>query len=60
MIGSKVADAAPSGDLLAEQSGTMKAQTTFNQHDSKAENMYQAAKSEHRPISLLPAAAQQQ
>jgi hypothetical protein len=60
MIGSKVADAAPSGDLLVEKSVTMKAQTAFSQHDSKAKNAYQASKSEHQPIGLLPLAAQQQ
>lgn len=60
MIGGKVVDAAPSGDLLAEKSVAIKAQTAFSQHDSKAKNVYQASKSEHRPIGLLPSAAQQQ
>ena len=60
MIGSKVAGAAPSGDLLEEKNVTVKAQTAFGQHDSKAKNVYQASKREHQPIGLLPSAAQQQ
>ena len=60
MIGSKVTDAAPPGDLLAKKSVTITAQTAFGQHDSKAKDIYQASKSEHRPIGLLPSAAQQQ
>jgi len=60
MIGSKVAGAAPTGDLLEEKNVTIKAQTAFGQHDSKAKNVYQASKREHQPIGLLPSAAQQQ
>ena len=60
MIGSKAAGSAPSGDLLVEKSVTVKAQTPFIQRDFKAKNVYQASKSDHRPIGLLHSPAQQQ
>lgn len=60
MIDGKDVDAAPSGDLFMEKSGTIAAQTASGRRESKPKNAHQAPKSQHRPTGLLPSAAQQQ